>query len=63
MTHLKAARKRTELPDTLSDGTVIADQSIPQLLELRTKWEAEIALQEQRQIELRAIRAQIRKLA
>lgn len=56
-------RQRTELPATLSDGTVLADLTIPQLLDKRAAWESDIALQEQRQLELRAIRAEIRRKA
>lgn len=56
-------RQRTELPAALSDGTVIADQTIEQLIELRDSHQKLLADVPRIELELRAIRDGIRKKA
>jgi hypothetical protein len=55
--------QRVELPAALSDGTILADISIPELLERRDALETELSKHDQRQLELRAVRAEIRRKA
>jgi hypothetical protein len=56
-------RTRAELPTTLSDGDVIADLSLSELVEKKAVWEAAIASHGCQQLELRAINAAIRAKA
>jgi hypothetical protein len=57
----KKPRTVTILPTALSDGSVIADLTFEELVEKRATWENKVADHETEELELRAIRAQIRK--
>lgn len=59
----KKARAVVQLPERLADGTVIADQSIEQLVTLRDNIMKLLADVPRIELELRAIRATIRKKA
>jgi hypothetical protein len=62
-TTTKKPRTKTELPTTLSDGTVLADQAIEQLIELRDGHQKLLADVPRIELELRAIRNSIRRKA
>jgi hypothetical protein len=57
----KRTRNITPLPTALSDGSVVADLTFDELVEKRAIWETKVACHEMEELELRAIRAQIRK--
>jgi hypothetical protein len=59
----KKKRTITQLPTTLSDGSVIADLTFDELVEKRATWEKAVADHEQEELELRAIRGAIRRKA
>jgi hypothetical protein len=59
----KKPRQRTELPTELSDGTVIADKSIEDLIAMRDDHQKLLADVPRIELELRAIRAEIRRKA
>lgn len=59
----KTPRKTVELPTQLSDGTVLADQTIEQLIAIRDEHQHLLANVPKIELELRAIRHQIRRKA
>jgi hypothetical protein len=59
----KTQRKKIELPATLPDGIVLADQTIEQLIIMRDSHQGLLADVPRVELQLRAIRAEIRKKA
>lgn len=59
----KKPRTKTELPEQLSDGTVLADQTIEQLIALRDGHQKMLADVPRIELELRSIRHMIRRKA
>jgi hypothetical protein len=59
----KTPRTKTELPTQLSDGTVLADQTIEQLIALRDDHQKLLADVPRIELELRSIRHMIRRKA
>lgn len=63
MTQLKKTRHKVILPTAFSDGSLIADLSLAELVEKKAIWEQVIASHGRQQLELRAINASIRAKA